>query len=102
MFNIRKNKTLSLQYKIRKNSNVYRKWMEFILSINNGKDNEPIEIGTLSLTFVMKTRFNLQEKFLMTSQIKNFRNQRPQRVIKKTRKIRAMKILTMLMWRQVR
>jgi hypothetical protein len=76
--------------------------MEFILSINNGKDNEPIEIGTLSLTFVMKTRFNLQEKFLMTSQIKNFRNQRPQRVIKKTRKIRAMKILTMLMSRQVR
>jgi hypothetical protein len=32
----------------------------------------------------------------------NFRNQRPQCVIKKTRKIRGMTILTMVMLRQVR
>jgi hypothetical protein len=54
-----------------------------------------------TLKIVSKTRFNLQEKFLMASQIKNFRNRRPQCVIKKTRKIRGMKIFTILMSRQV-
>jgi hypothetical protein len=39
---------------------------------------------------VSKTRINFQEKFFMASQIKNFRNQRPQCIIKKTRKIRGM------------
>jgi hypothetical protein len=35
-----------------------------------------------TLKIVSKTRFNLQEKFLMASRIKNFRNRRPQCVIK--------------------
>jgi hypothetical protein len=66
--------------------------MLFYYSGKESRLQEPYEFSE-SANILFSTSVNIKE---------NFRNQRPQCVIKKTRKIRDMTILTMVMLRQVR